>query len=72
MYIQDVYIQKKELSNVNLFDIIMFIMTIFIAAGVYRSAKFKNTFAVVFGLISLAVFLLADGLIIYFATQAAH
>ncbi len=54
----------------NLFDIIMFIMTIFIAAGVYRSLKVKNTFAVVFGLVSLAIFLLADGLIVYFATQA--
>lgn len=53
----------------NLFDILMFIMTLFIAAGVYRSAKVKNKFAVGFGVVSLAVFLLADGLIIYFATQ---
>ncbi len=54
----------------NLFDIIMFVMTIFIAAGVYRSAKVRNKFAVGFGLVSLAVFLLADVLIVYFAGTA--
>ncbi|MGC5324442.1 DUF2759 family protein [Brevibacillus sp. SYSU BS000544] len=54
----------------NLFDVLMFIMTIFIAAGVYRSMKAKNTFAILFGLFSLAIFVLADGLIIYFATKA--
>lgn len=53
----------------NLFDVLMFIMTLFIAAGVYRSAKVKNKFAVGFGLISLALFVLADVLIVYFATQ---
>ncbi|MGD8189093.1 DUF2759 family protein [Brevibacillus ginsengisoli] len=54
----------------NLFDILMFIMTLFIAAGVYRSAKVKNKFAVGFGLVSLAIFVFADALIVYFATQA--
>lgn len=56
----------------NLFNILMFIMTIFIAAGIYRSAKVKNKFAVGFGVVSLAVFLLADVLIVYFATGATH
>ncbi|MGE5702672.1 MAG: DUF2759 family protein [Clostridia bacterium] len=48
----------------NLFDILMFIITILIAAGVVRSARAKNGFAVGFGIVSLAVFLLADVLIL--------
>ncbi|MBO8163118.1 MAG: DUF2759 family protein [Brevibacillus sp.] len=51
----------------NLFDILMFLFTIFIAAGVYRSYKAKNRFAVAFGTISLLVFLFSDALIIYYA-----
>lgn len=51
----------------NLFDIIVFILTLFIAAGVFRSFKERNKFAVGFGLVSLAVFLFADALIIYYA-----
>lgn len=53
----------------NLFNIIVFILTLFIAAGVYRSFRARNMFAVVFGSISLVVFLFADALIIYYATQ---
>ncbi len=53
----------------NLFDILMFVFTFFIAAGVIRSIKAKNKFAVGFGLVSLAVFLFSDALIIYYATQ---
>jgi hypothetical protein len=45
------------------FDVLMFIMTFFIAWGVLRSIKAQNRFAVVFGLISLALFLYADYLI---------
>ncbi|WP_126427497.1 DUF2759 family protein [Brevibacillus marinus] len=51
----------------NLFDVLMFFFTILIALGVYRSFKAKNTFAVVYGAISLAVFLFSDALIIYYA-----
>ncbi|UFJ42895.1 DUF2759 family protein [Brevibacillus humidisoli] len=51
----------------NLFDVLMFFFTIFIAAGVYRSLKAKNMFAVAFGAVSLAVFLFSDALIIYYA-----
>lgn len=54
----------------NFFDILMFIMTIIIAIGVYRSVKAKNMFAIVFGLLSLGLFLFSDGLIIYFAMIA--
>jgi len=54
----------------NLFDILMFLFTILIAIGVYRSFKVKNMFAVTFGIISLGVFLFADALIIYYATMA--
>lgn len=57
--------------KVNLFDFLMFIFTIFIVWGVFRSAKAKNKFAVGFGIISLLVFLFADGLIIYYATRGA-
>jgi hypothetical protein len=52
----------------NLFDILMFLFTILIAAGVIRSIKAKNKFAVGFGLVSLAVFAFCDALIIYYAT----
>jgi hypothetical protein len=52
----------------NLFDILMFIFTILIAVGIIRSVKARNKFAVGFGLVSLAVFLLCDALIIYYAT----
>ncbi|MEJ8548586.1 DUF2759 family protein [Brevibacillus borstelensis] len=55
--------------KVNLFDFLMFVFTFFIAMGVFRSIRAKNKFAVGFGIISLAVFLFADGLIIYFATK---
>lgn len=54
--------------NINLFEILMFLITIFIAAGVVRSLKAKNKFAVGFGAIALAVFLFTDALIIYYAT----
>jgi hypothetical protein len=57
--------------HITLFDILMFVFTILIAAGVVRSIKAKNKFAVGFGLISLAVFLFADALIIYYATQGS-
>jgi hypothetical protein len=53
--------------HITLFEILMFLFTIFIAAGVVRSIKAKNKFAVGFGLISLLVFLFTDGLIIYYA-----
>jgi hypothetical protein len=60
----------KELSSyMNLFDILMFVFTFFIAWGTIRSLKNKNKFAVGFGLVSLAVFLFSDALIIYYATQ---
>jgi hypothetical protein len=49
----------------------MFIITILIAFGVVRSFKARNMFAVVYSIISLAVFLFADVLIIYYATQGA-
>lgn len=52
-----------------LFDFLMFIFTFFIAWGFLRSLKAKNTFAIGFGLVSLVVFLFADGLIIYYATK---
>ncbi|MDA5106977.1 MULTISPECIES: DUF2759 family protein [Brevibacillus] len=55
--------------KITLFDILMFVFTFFIALGVFRSMKAKNKFAVGFGLLSLAVFLFADGLIIYYATK---
>ncbi|MET3289619.1 DUF2759 family protein [Brevibacillus fluminis] len=48
----------------NLFDFLMFILTIFIAAGVVRSARVKNSFAVGFGIVALCIFLLADVLIL--------
>lgn len=54
--------------HITLFEILMFIITIFIAAGVIRSAKVKNKFATGFGSIALAVFLFTDALIIYYAT----
>jgi hypothetical protein len=57
--------------HITLFDILMFVFTLLIAIGVVRSIKAKNKFAVGFGLISLAVFLFADALIIYYATQGA-
>ncbi|MFM1653108.1 DUF2759 family protein [Brevibacillus sp. B_LB10_24] len=57
--------------NLNLFDFVMFILTILIAFGVVRSFKARNMFAVVYSIISLAVFLFADVLIIYYATQGA-
>lgn len=50
----------------NLFEILMFLMTILIAIGIVRSFKAKNKFAAVYGIISLAVFLLSDALIIYY------
>ncbi|WP_134683194.1 DUF2759 family protein [Brevibacillus migulae] len=53
----------------NLFNYIVIILTFFIAAGVVRSIKAGNKFAVGFGLVSLAVFVFADILIIYYATQ---
>jgi len=60
----------KELSSyMNLFDILMFVFTFFIAWGTIRSFKNRNKFAVAFGLISLVVFLFSDALIIYYATQ---
>jgi hypothetical protein len=55
--------------KITLFDILMFVFTFFILWGVIRSARAKNKFAVGFGLLSLAVFLFADGLIIYYATK---
>ncbi|CAM5792439.1 MULTISPECIES: DUF2759 family protein [Brevibacillus] len=57
--------------KVTLFDFLMFVFTFFIAMGVFRSIRAKNKFAVGFGIIALAVFLFADGLIIYFATKGA-
>lgn len=48
----------------NLFDFLMFIITIFIAAGVVRSARAKNGFAVGFGIVALCVFVLSDILIL--------
>ncbi|USG63623.1 DUF2759 family protein [Brevibacillus ruminantium] len=55
--------------KVNLFDFLMFVFTFFIAMGLLRSYRAKNKFAIGFGLVSLAVFLFADGLIIYYATK---
>lgn len=52
----------------NLFNILVFIITIFIVVGIIRSWKAGNKFAVGFGALSLAVFLFADALIIYYAT----
>lgn len=54
----------------NFFEILMFVMTIFIAWGVYRSYKAKNFFAVGFGILSLGLFLFSDALIIYYAFLA--
>lgn len=51
----------------NLFEILMLLMTILIAFGVYRSFKAKNMLATVYGVISLAVFLFSDALIFYYA-----
>ncbi len=51
--------------GINLFDILMLIFTVFIFFGIIRSAKAKNRFAVGFGVVSLAVFLLSDFLIFY-------
>ncbi|QQE72870.1 DUF2759 family protein [Brevibacillus composti] len=55
--------------KMNLFDFLMFVFTFLIALGVIRSIRVKNKFAIAFGLVSLAVFLFADGLIIYYATK---
>lgn len=55
--------------NINLFDILMFLFTFLIAAGLIHSIKVKNKFAIGFGLVSLLVFLFADGLIVYYALQ---
>jgi hypothetical protein len=55
--------------KITLFEILMFVFTFFIVMGVFRSMKAKNKFAVGFGLLSLAVFLFTDGLIIYYATK---
>ncbi|MFC8686201.1 DUF2759 family protein [Brevibacillus porteri] len=54
-----------------LFDILMFIFTFFIAWGCLSSIKAKNTFAILFGFVSLVVFLFADGLIIYYLVKGA-
>lgn len=54
-----------------LFDFLMFIFTFFIAWGCVNSVKARNKFAIGFGLVSLAVFLFADGLIIYYITKGA-
>ncbi|GIO00177.1 DUF2759 family protein [Brevibacillus laterosporus] len=51
-------------------DVTMFLITLFIFAGVFRSIKAKNRFATAFGLVSLAVFVYADFLILKFATGA--
>lgn len=57
--------------KVVLFDILMFVFTIFIFWGCINSFKAKNKFAIGFGIVSLLVFLFADGLIIYYATKGA-
>lgn len=59
------------LMKVVLFDFLMFIFTIFIAWGCVSSLKARNKFAIGFGVVSLLVFLFADGLIIYYATKGA-
>lgn len=59
------------LMKVILFDFLMFIFTFFIAWGCIGSFKARNKFAIGFGVVSLVVFLFADGLIIYYATKAA-
>lgn len=57
--------------KVVLFDFLMLIFTFFIAWGCINSLKAKNKFALGFGIISLLVFLFADGLMIYYATKGA-
>ncbi|WP_139489288.1 DUF2759 family protein [Brevibacillus dissolubilis] len=46
-------------------NIIMLLCTVFIAWGLVRSMKVKNTFAVGFSAVSLAIFLFADYLILF-------
>lgn len=60
----DPFSLKGDVAFMNLFDFLMFILTIFIAAGVVRSARMKNGFAVGFGIVALCIFLLADVLIL--------
>jgi|GEM_PF-6976003 len=45
-------------------NLIMLIMTFVIAAGVLRSMRAGNKFAVAFGIVSLALFLFVDYLIL--------
>ncbi|GAA4709703.1 DUF2759 family protein [Brevibacillus fulvus] len=54
--------------HITLFEILMFVFTILIFAGVVRSFKAKNMFAVGYGFIALVTFVVADVLIIYYAT----
>ncbi|GAB2719546.1 DUF2759 family protein [Paenibacillus thermoaerophilus] len=57
-----------EVSRVQAFDFIMLAFTIVIAIGVFRLLKApqKNIFAIGFGIVSLAVFLFIDVLMIMY------
>lgn len=57
-----------EVSRVQAFDFLMLAFTIVIAIGVYRLLKApeKNKFAIGFGVVSLAVFLFIDVLMIMY------
>jgi multisubunit Na+/H+ antiporter MnhC subunit len=54
--------EAAKASNFNGFDVFVILFTIIIAIGVIRllMARKKNAFAIGFGLVSLAVFLFMD------------